>query len=141
VGRRADACSHRPCAPAVTQSAPGCEAGGVRGIANPSGLDIAEHRAEPAQVEAALLGHVLDQVAAAGGQHGDPLPAQFANLRQPRPLPVDLRPQSLGHPLAVGEMQKEHGAVKRLPEVAFSGKLRVQQFTKAGASARSDALN
>src|SRR5580704_12381865 len=38
-------------------------------------------------------------------------------------------------------MQEEHRAVKILPEVAFGGKLRVQQFAKAGAPARRYAVN
>ena len=82
--------------------------------------------AEPAQVEAALLRHVLHQVAATGGQHRYPLPMQFPDLRQPRILPVDLGAQSLGDQVEVGEMQEEHGAVKSLPKVAFGAKLRVQ---------------
>ena len=38
-------------------------------------------------------------------------------------------------------MQEKHWAVESLPKVAFGGKLRVQQFTKAVTPARSDAVD
>jgi hypothetical protein len=102
---------------------------------------IRKYRAEPAQIEAALLRHVLHQLTAAGGQHRCPLPTQFPDLGQARIPSLDLDAQSLADQLQVGEMQEEHGAVKSLPEVAFGGKLRVQEFTKAVPSARSDPVH
>jgi hypothetical protein len=44
----------------VVQSGLGRKASGVRSIENASGFHIREHSAKPAQVEAALLYHVLD---------------------------------------------------------------------------------
>src|SRR6516165_5166818 len=80
-------------------------------------------------------------MAAAGGQHCRPFPAQLPDLREPGILPADLRAQGLGYQVEIGEMQEEHWAVKSLPQVAFGGKLRVQEFMKTVASARSDVVN
>ena len=80
----------------VIRLAAGCQASWCGGIANASGLNIGEYRAQPAQVESALLRHVLHQVAATAGQHRCPLPVQFPDLCQPRLLPVDLPAQSVG---------------------------------------------
>ncbi len=119
----------------------GCEASGVGSVADAAGLDIGEYGAKPAQVEAALLGHVVDQVAAAGGQHRFPLAAQLAEFRDTGILPVDLDVQSLGDQAEVGEMQEEHRAVEGRPEIACRRKLRMQEFAKAVASARGDAVD
>src|SRR5579862_4019516 len=60
------------------------------GIPSPSSLHIGENRMEPPQVQAALLGHVLHEEAAAGGKHLCPLPAQPPDLNKTRILSADL---------------------------------------------------
>src|SRR5262252_7814095 len=109
-----------------TQLGLGCEASRVRCVANASRLHVDKYPAEPAQVEAALLRHVLHQMATTGGQHRYPLPMQFPDLGQPRILPIDLGSESLGDQVEVGQMQEKHWTVESFPKVAFGGKLRVQ---------------
>src|SRR5262249_1984971 len=59
---------------------PGCEPGGIGGVANATGFHIGEHGAQPAQIETALLCHVLDEMSAPRGQHGCPSAIQFFEL-------------------------------------------------------------